>query len=209
MTTRHLFDREAKLTPVSSCSKISTGHKDSLDHIIKRTVLRDCNENRLMVRSSIDSRHPINTLRQPALDGRRELAVLRNRVQAGEERELVGVRRLGLVEARDLLDDDVRVAEDKTRGRVDLLGRGEEVRVGVHEPARLEVLDCEHDREVCVRRNGAEVRRADELGRGHRGCRRNHTHGRAIARSALDLRAVRKRKVDCSAEVDEVVRRGC
>lgn len=70
-------------------------------------MLRDCHENGLVVCRGIDSRHPVDTLRQSALDGRRELAVLRDRVQAAEERELGRVRRLGLVQAGDLLDDDV------------------------------------------------------------------------------------------------------
>lgn len=178
---------------------------DSLDHVIQRPVLRNCHENGLVVRGSVDSRYPVDTLGQPTLDGRRELAVLRDRVQACEEGELGRVRRLGLVEAGDLLDDDVRVAEDEARARVHLLRRGEEVRVRVHEPARLDVLDREHNREVRVRGDRAEVRRVDELRGGHRGRGRDHAHRRGITRPGLDLRAVREREVGRGAEVDEVV----
>lgn len=97
------------------------------------------------------------------------------------------------------------MAEDEARARVHLLRRGKVVRVRVHEPARLEVLDREHNREVRVRGDRAKVRWADELRGGHRGRGRDHAHRGRVARPVLDLRAVREREVDRGAEVDEVV----
>lgn len=98
------------------------------------------------------------------------------------------------------------VADDVARC-VHVLRRGVVVAVRVHEVARREVRHGHLDRELRVRLDRAEVRGEDKLGGRHVRSARNHTHWRSVARSSLDLRAVRERLVDRQAEVDEVVGR--
>lgn len=137
-----------------------------VDGVIERSVLRDCDEHRLVVRGRVDRRETVDTLRETTGDDSGEDAVLGLVVQALEERELGRVEGARLVERLELLDDDVRVAVD-VAVRVGHLGRGEEVLVRVREEASVEVLDRHLDREVLVRGDRLAVLGEDELAGGH------------------------------------------
>jgi hypothetical protein len=188
-------------------------------------VLRDGDERRLVVRRRVDGGDLVRAGRQAAGDLDGELAVDGRVVEALEERELGRVRRRRLAERGELLDDDVRVADDLALA-VDLLRRAEVVLLCVNERAwdaiirqlqlvgqtrirkhtRLQVLDRELDGERRVRLDRlVAVRGEDELARGHDRLRRDLAHRRRVARAGGDLLAVRDRLA--GAEVDKVVRR--
>jgi hypothetical protein len=97
-------------------------------------VLRDGDERRLVVRRRVDGGDLVRAGRQAAGDLDGELAVDGRVVEALEERELGRVRRRRLAERGELLDDDVRVADDLALA-VDLLRRAEVVLLCVNERA--------------------------------------------------------------------------
>lgn len=178
-----------------------------VDHVVEGTVLGDGDERGLVVRGGVDGRQAVGTCGETTGDGRGEDAVGRLVVETLEEHERGGVCGRGLVERRELVDDDVRVAVDVAR-TVDGLGRGEVVLVRVREEAGVEVLDRHRDREVLVSGDRLPVLGERELAGGHVRRRRDHAHRRGVARALLDLEAVRDLQVrDRRAEVDEVVRR--
>lgn len=82
-------------------------------------MLRDGDERRLVVRRGVDGRDLVEASGETGRHGGAELAVDRGVVEALEERELGRVRRRRLVESGELLDDNVRVANDLAL-RVDL-----------------------------------------------------------------------------------------
>ncbi len=178
-----------------------------VDDVVERTVLRDGDERRLVVRRRVDRCEAVHASGETAGDGSREDAVRGLVVQALEEDELRRVRGGRLVERGERVDGDVRVAGDVTSS-VDRLRGREVVRVRVREEASVEVTDRHLDGEVLVGGDGRAVLREHELGRGHVRLRRNDTHGRGVARTGRNLLAVRDRQVGQGrAEVDEVVRR--
>lgn len=63
----------------------------------------------------------------------------------------------GLAQRGKLLDDDMRVSDDKALS-IELLGSGEVVRGSVDEIARFQVLDGQSNIEVRVGLDGASVR---------------------------------------------------
>jgi len=170
-------------------------------------VLRDGDQDGLVVRRGVDTGHAVHTSREAGSDGRGQDTVDGRCVDTLEEREFRRVAGGGLRERVELLDDDVRVSRDVT-ARIDSLGSSEVVQVGVHEVARVQVANRHSDVERRVRLDRAKVLRERELRARHVGRRRNHAHWRGVARAAGDLRAVREGLVDRQAEVDEVVRRG-
>ncbi len=129
-------------------------------------------------------------------------------VKTLEEGEDLGVGRRRLAERSELLDDDVRVADDLALG-VELLGRGEVVLVRIHEVTSLHVGDGHGNCERSVRGDGVTVCGNDEFCGGHVAHGRDGAHWRRVARASRDLLAVRDGLVGHGkAEVDEVVRRG-
>jgi len=67
-----------------------------------------------MVGRSIDRGQPVNARLKAFVDRRRQLAILRNPIQALEESKRLGVGRLILSEGGQLLHHDVRVPFDLT-----------------------------------------------------------------------------------------------
>ena len=151
-----------------------------VDHVVERTALCNSDERGLVVCGRVDGRKTVGASRETASHISGEDTVGRDAVETLEEHELGRVRDSGLRDAAELLDDDVRVALDEP-GRVHDLRRHVERRRGVREVARLEVVDRHLDREVCVRGDGATVRREHELGRRHLGLSGDETHWRLVA----------------------------
>jgi hypothetical protein len=169
-------------------------------------MLSDRNEHRLMVRRRVDTRKPVHTRGEPIRHVGRNDTILLRTVDALEERELVRVCRGRLVEGLELLDDDVRVADDLSLC-VHLLGCGVVVGLRVDEVACLDVVERHLDRERLVGLDGPAVRREHELRGRHVRRRGDDTHRSRVAGTRLDLRAVRDGFVGRETEVDEVVSR--
>lgn len=152
-----------------------------IDNVVKRPVLRDRGQNRLMVRRRVNRRQLVHARGEPASHLRLEHPIrTRRAVQPLEERKDRGVRHRRRRQRRDLLDDDVRVPDDDAL-RVQLLRRGEVVLLRVHEVARLEILDAHLHGEVRVRGDGPGVLREEELRGGHRRLGRDGAHWRGVA----------------------------
>ena len=168
-------------------------------------MLRDRNKTRLVVRRGVDGREPVRARWKTIRHLNRHGAVRAGPgVHALEEGKGLSVQDLGGREGIDRLDDKVGVADDVALA-VDLLRRGIVVLHRVHEVARLEVVERHLDRERRVGFHGVEVGRLYEFGRGHVRAARDHAHRGWVARTGLDLLAVRDRLLDGSAKVDEVV----
>ena len=74
-----------------------------VDHVVERTVLRDSDKDRLVVRGGVDRRKTVDTSGETTGNVSREDTVRRGGVQALEERELGRVRGRGLVERGERL----------------------------------------------------------------------------------------------------------
>lgn len=151
-----------------------------VDHVVKRTVLSDSDEYRLVVSRCVDGREAVRTRWETVGDIRRDDTVDCSSVDTLEERERVRVRRGRLVQAAERLDNDVRVTNDVS-GRVDLLRRTVVVVCGVHEVTSLKIVDSHRDGKRSVRLNGSEVSRECELGGWHVRRRRDDTHRCRVA----------------------------
>lgn len=93
-----------------------------VDHIIQSTVLSDGRKNRLVVCRGVDRSQTVDTRSKTRSDGNADNAIrVRRSIDTLEECELGGVGSDGLIQTSDLLDDEVRVANDLTRC-VKLLG---------------------------------------------------------------------------------------
>jgi len=119
-------------------------------------VLGNGHQDGLMVSSGVDRRHFVETGRKASSNISSQDTAYGSGVQALEEDELLGVGRGGLVEGRELLDDDVGVTDDLTL-TVDLLGSSEVVLLCVDEGTGLEVGDGHLDGERCVLSDGLAV----------------------------------------------------
>lgn len=171
-------------------------------------MLRNSDESRLMVSSSVDGGKTVNTSGETVSNISSQNTVRGLVVQTLEEGETSGVGGSGLVKSLKLLNNDVRVTLDIT-GTVDLLRSSKVVLGGVGEETSLEVSDGHRDGERGVGLDGVAVLGVLELGGRHVGLRGDDTHGRGVAGTGLDLFTVCQRKVgDGQTEVDEVVRRG-
>lgn len=172
-------------------------------------MLGDGDEHRLVVRRRVDRAHLVEALRQTRRDGDRQDTVDCRIVHALEEGKLVGVAWLGLLEAREGLDDHMRMANN-VPVLVNLLGRGKVRRGRVGEGAGGEVLDRELDVERRVRGGDvAQVGRVLEFHGRHVRRRRDDAHRRRVAGPGLDLLTVHDGLARHGrAEVDKVVRRG-
>ena len=83
-------------------------------HIVQRTMLRNGNQDRLMVRSRVNRSETIDTGRQAIVDNSGDDPILLGGVDTFEESEHTGVKRRGLVYRGKLLDDDMCMSDDIT-----------------------------------------------------------------------------------------------
>jgi len=120
-----------------------------IDGIIKRTVLGDRDQARLVVPGRINRRKFVSTCREALVDGSSKDTVVSLVVQAFEEGEHIGVRRLRRVDRVDFLNHDVGVAGDLPLV-VELLGRSEIVLVGISEKTSFHAFDSHLDGERLV-----------------------------------------------------------
>lgn len=137
-------------------------------------MLGNSDEHRLVVSGRVDGSHTVEASGKTARDVGGDGTVLLSGVNTLEEHKLRAVKGSGLCERLELLDDDVRVADDVALG-VHLLGSRVVVRGGVHEVAGLKVVQRHRDGEVGVGGNRVEVLRALELGGGNVRCRGDDT----------------------------------
>ena len=106
-----------------------------VDDVVEETVLGLGDENRLVVSRSVDATETVNTSRESSGDLDVEVALrVRRGVDTLEERELGVVEGRSLGHALELLNDEVRVANDVVL-RVQLLWRRVVVRLSVDEVA--------------------------------------------------------------------------
>lgn len=94
-----------------------------------------------MVRAGVDGRETVCSWGNTASDVRSEHTVNSSDVKTLEERKVEGVGDRGLRERVELLDDNVRVA-DNGAGTVDLAGRSVVVGRGSDEVTGDHVVDC-------------------------------------------------------------------
>lgn len=119
-------------------------------------------DSRLMVSGGVDGRKLVDTSRQSVGNVGSQDPIDSGGIQALEERELLGVGRRRLSERCELLDDDMRVANDLTSA-VQLLRGGEVVLLCVHEGARLHVGNPHLDGECLAGLDRAKVLRELEF----------------------------------------------
>ena len=116
-----------------------------------------------MIHSRVKYCDPIIPSGQPSGHVARQHAVHGRTVQRLKKRKLSRVRRRGLTEPGQLLDDDMGMAHD-VPARVDLYRGRHEGFIGVREPAGFEVIDRDLDGERLALCEGGKVWREDELG---------------------------------------------
>lgn len=134
-----------------------------INRIIKRTMLSDGSDNRLMVSSCIDGRELIKACGKTVGDISSELTAHSGSIQALEESELFRIGGSGLVERSELFDNDVRVTFDLTLS-VELLGCGKVVLLRIDEETGLHVLDLHLDRECRIGFQSPKVLGEGKLG---------------------------------------------
>lgn len=173
-------------------------------------MLSNSNKDRLVVGSSVDSRKSVEACGDASSDVDLDLASpVHSGVDALEERELGRVRRGRLAHRVELLDDDVRVADD-IAVLVRDLWRTVVRLLRVRERADLEARDGDNDRERGVGLDGlgVAVGREDELGGGDVLLPGDDAHWNRVAGAVLNLLPAGNREFGVEeAEVDEVVRR--
>lgn len=95
-------------------------------------MLRNSNNNRLMVSSRVDRCKTVDTSRKTVRDVSGNNAVLSCTVDTLEEREPGWVSWCGLVECLQLLNDDVGVADDVALAVNSVEGRGRRLEINLH-----------------------------------------------------------------------------
>jgi hypothetical protein len=169
-------------------------------------MLCDWANYRLMIRRCVDRRQFVCASWKAFSNVRRKDTALSSSIQAKEERELLGIVRIRLVQRSEWFNDNVRVADDLTLA-VELLRCGEVVCLCIHEITGLHTLDRHFDGERLVNWHRPEVVWEDKLGRGHvSGCR-DLSHGCRVTGSCFDLLAIGDGLLCGETEVDEVVGR--
>jgi len=194
---------------VASSTTSSSGLDREVDAIVDGTVLGDGDEDGLMVGCCVDRAQAVATSGETLVDRGREFALaVSGQVETLEEGKDVGVQGGLALEVVNLLNGDVRVADDDALV-VDLLRSGVVVGRGVHEVAALNVLDGHGDGEglVLVEILG-KVLGEDEFGGGHLVDSDDATHGSLVAGSTFLLDTIGEGHLLGEAEVDEVVGRG-
>ena len=119
-------------------------------------MLSDGDQDGLMVSSGVDRSETVEALRETVGNVGGQDTILGRIVQTLEESKDVGVRGGRLLEAGDLLDNDVRMALNVSSA-IDLLRSREVVLLGVDEVTGLKVGDSHTDGEGGVGLNGAKV----------------------------------------------------
>lgn len=171
-------------------------------------MLSDRGERRLVVGSGVDGAGAINTGREATSNDGGKDAIDSRIIESLEECEDKGIGDGGRRERVDLLNDDMRVA-DQGSLVVDLSWGGKEVGCSVGEESGLEIVDGDLHGEVDVGWNGVKIGRVLELSRGEISGRENATHDRWVAATALDLRTIGERNASLGqAKVDEIIARG-
>ena len=183
----------------------AVGRDSEVDHVIERTVLRNGDEDGLMVSSGVDRCHAVDTSIKTVSNIGGHDTVHLSGVDTLEEGEDIRVIRRCLVKSSELLNDDVSVSDDVALG-VDCLGRRVVVALGVDEVTGLKVVERHRDSEVLVGSDSVTVLGEDELAGRHVRGRCNDTHRGRVAGTSLDLLTVGDRQVGHrQTEVNEVV----
>jgi hypothetical protein len=169
-------------------------------------MLGNTSQSGLMVRSGVDREHPVHASGETLVEGSTESAItVKRSIETLEESELCGVKRLRIVEAPQLLNDQVRMSNEDTVS-VDLSGSGVVGQLSVGECASLEVLELEFGGEGLVCWDLAKVKGEDEFGGRNLVLGDDASLGDGVARAGADLLAVGEGNVRLGqAEVDKVV----
>jgi hypothetical protein len=119
-----------------------------------------------MVRSGVDREHPVHARRETLVEcsAKSTISVKRS-VETLEESELGGVKRLRIVEAPQLLNNQMRMPNEHAVS-IDLSGSGVVGQLSVGECASLEVLDLEFRGKGLICGDLAKVKGEDEFGGG-------------------------------------------
>jgi hypothetical protein len=171
-------------------------------------MLGDSDKTWRMVRIGIDRAHTVNACRETSCDRLSYDTINSRCVKSLEKCENIGVLRCGRGKGADVLDRNVRVTND-VASPVDLLGCRIVVGISVDEVAGFEVVDRQLDVESGVGGNVLTIHRRHKFSRRHVRSRGNDTHRSWIARTSLDLLAIRDGHIGKSqgTEIDEVVAR--
>lgn len=129
-------------------------------------MLSDGNENRLMVRCTVDRRQLIGASRKTIGHVGCELTVGSGRIQTLEESEFLGICRSCLVDGVQEFNNDMRVPLNLALG-IEELRCGEVVLLCVHEEPSLHPPDGHLDLELGVLLDRVSILGEDELGGGH------------------------------------------
>jgi len=115
-----------------------------------------------MVRRQVRHCDPIIPNRQVTDNGRQN-AVHRGEIQPPEKRKMFWVSRSRLVEPRQCINHDVRMAYD-VPVRVDILGASHIRLLRIREPTGIDMSDRDLGGEVLAARDDVEIPRENELG---------------------------------------------
>ena len=119
-----------------------------------------------MIRPRVNRRDPIVSCGQASRHNGRQNTVHRGVIQTLEEHKVLRVRGSRLAEPSYRLDHNMRVPHN-VPARIDFLRAGQVSRLCVREPTGLEMTDRDLNGEFLVLGERFEVRRENELGRGH------------------------------------------
>lgn len=125
-------------------------------------MLSDRDNDRLMIRRSVDGAETEITDGDTGGNSSRDLTANGSTVDTLEEEKLLGVSWSGLSKTGELLNDDVSVADDLAA--LQLLRSSEVALLCVDEVTSNEVIDCHCNGECAVCLDGTEVLGESELG---------------------------------------------
>jgi len=167
-------------------------------------VLSNGEDDRLVVGAAVDAGELVESSGESRAVGGEDVALSRL-VESLEESKVEHGQDVGSVEGSELLNNNVRVADDDSA--LQSLGRSVVVPLRVDKVSTDQVGDLHLNVERSVGGEGSEsVGGEDKLARGHLGGRRDFTDGRWVARAGHDLLTVGQGL--SGTEVDEVVLAG-
>jgi hypothetical protein len=173
-----------------------------VNSIVDRSTLCDWHDNRLMVRSGSDGRHPVGTSGETLGDVGSELSAGGNTIETLEEGKDTWVGGLRRVERCNFFNDNV-VVSDNLPSVVQLLRCGVVGVGGVGKGTGLHSVYVHDDGEWCVWLDVTTVKRELKLHGRHVVDAWNITHRCGVARATLNLLAICNGLAN--AETDEVV----
>lgn len=175
-----------------------------VDTVIEGTMLSNGDNNRLMIGRRVDRAKTISTIGNTGSDINTEDTVHSSSVNTFEEGKHLGVCWSSLTKGCQLLNNEVRVADDKPI--LELLGCSKVTLICVDKVTSDEILNIHRNGKVGVSRDSVTVSGVREFGRGHVRNRRDSSDRCWVARTSQNLQTISDGKVSLGKTVvDEVV----